>query len=58
MSQFLPQGRIDRRGVLALLSALPALAAFPFTHRSVRLAPGSDEIVEIGGWILKRSDLA
>ncbi|MET2829619.1 hypothetical protein [Mesorhizobium shangrilense] len=45
--------KISRRGVVQALVALPALSLF---RKLPDTAP--DEIVEVNGWILKRSDLA
>lgn len=43
----------SRRTLLRLAAALPVLSVFGFAPRRA----ASDEFVEIGGWILKRSDL-
>ena len=57
MSNFMK--RMSRRAIVQALFALPALSLF----RS-QTAPANpheidpDEIVEINGWILRRSDLA
>ncbi|MDX8534624.1 hypothetical protein RFM41_25475 [Mesorhizobium sp. VK25A] len=57
MSNFMK--RMSRRAIVQALIVLPALSLF----RS-RTAPANpneidpDEIVEINGWILRRSDLA
>ncbi|TPI30726.1 hypothetical protein FJ970_02545 [Mesorhizobium sp. B2-1-8] len=55
--------KISRRTLVQALIALPALSLFrelpdaDVTHAgSSRVDP--DEIVEVNGWILKRSDLA
>ncbi|WP_170314670.1 hypothetical protein [Aquibium carbonis] len=45
--------RLKRRTVLAALLALPA---FALLHRVIRPTASSD-IVEVDGWILKRSDV-
>ncbi|WP_421915137.1 hypothetical protein [Mesorhizobium sp.] len=45
--------KMSRRAVVQALVALPALSLF----RKLPDAP-ADEIVEVNGWILKRSDLA
>ncbi len=45
--------RLKRRTVLAALLALPALALL---HRVIRPTASAD-IVEVDGWILKRSDV-
>jgi hypothetical protein len=45
--------RFSRRAALRLLAALPLLSAFGFAQRYA----AADDFVEIGGWILKRSDL-
>ena len=45
--------RFSRRATLRLLAALPLLSTFSFVQRYAV----TDEFVEIGGWILKRSDL-
>lgn len=57
MSRFI--GKISRRSIVRALIALPALSLF--RNRPVLANPdevGPDEIVEINGWILRRSDLA
>ena len=47
--------KISRRIIMQALLAMPALSFF----RKVAPAhPGPDEVVEVNGWILKRSDLA
>jgi hypothetical protein len=43
----------SRRALLRLVTALPVLSVFGFTPRYA----ASDEFIEVGGWILKRSDL-
>ena len=43
----------SRRAALRLLAALPLLSTFSFVQRYA----ATDEFVEVGGWILKRSDL-
>jgi hypothetical protein len=43
----------SRRALLRLAAALPVLSVFGLAPRQA----AADEIVEIGGWILKRSDL-
>ena len=43
----------SRRALLRLVAALPVLSIFGFAPRTA----ASDEFVEVGGWILKRSDL-
>jgi hypothetical protein len=44
----------SRRGFLkSLLMALPAIAIFKYIRPTER-----DDIIEVKGWILKRSDLA
>jgi hypothetical protein len=45
--------RFSRRAALKLLAALPLLSTFSFVQRYA----ATDEFVEVGGWILKRSDL-
>ncbi len=52
MSNFMK--RMSRRAIVQALIALPALSLF--RNRPVVAEP--DEIVEINGWILRRSDLA
>jgi hypothetical protein len=46
--------KLKRRTILAVLLALPA---FALLHRVIRPTASAD-IVEIDGWILKRSDVA
>ncbi|MDX8491095.1 hypothetical protein [Mesorhizobium captivum] len=51
--------KMSRRTIVQALIALPALSLF----RSQPAVPGPDEttpdeIIEVNGWILKRSDLA
>jgi hypothetical protein len=46
--------RISRRAIVQALIALPALSLF----RGRPAIANADEIVEINGWILRRSDLA
>jgi hypothetical protein len=53
MTEITPPKTNRRRLLIALLFALPALAAM----RHLR-PTRSDDIVEIDGWILKRSDLS
>jgi hypothetical protein len=45
--------RFSRRAALKLIAALPLLSTFSFVQRYA----ATDEFVEVGGWILKRSDL-
>jgi hypothetical protein len=45
--------RPTRRSILRTLLAIPAAA---FLFRNIRLTE-HDEIVEVDGWILKRSDI-
>jgi hypothetical protein len=47
--------KISRRGLLQALVALPFLSLF---RRPVSARNDPNEIVEVNGWILKRSDLA
>jgi hypothetical protein len=42
----------SRRSLLKLVAALPLFSVLGLAPRSA-----SDEFVEVGGWILKRSDL-
>lgn len=49
----LPDTRLKRRTLLAALLAIPALALL---HRVIRPTASAD-IVEVDGWILKRSDV-
>jgi hypothetical protein len=46
-------GKLKRRTFLAALLALPAIAVL---FRVIR-PTASDDIVEVDGWILKRSDI-
>lgn len=51
---------VERRTLLKVLLAVPAFTLFR-SLPAPRATPGGmedDEIVEIGGWILKRSDVA
>ncbi|TKB12510.1 MAG: hypothetical protein E5V75_25480 [Mesorhizobium sp.] len=57
MSHFIK--KMSRRAILQALIALPALSLF----RNRPAVPGPDEIdpdeiIEVNGWILRRSDLA
>ena len=52
MSNFMK--RMSRRAIVQALIALPALSLF----RNQPAVGEPDEIVEINGWILRRSDLA
>ena len=52
MSNFMR--KISRRAIVQALIALPALSLF----RNQLIVAEPDEIVEINGWILRRSDLA
>jgi hypothetical protein len=52
MSRFIR--KMSRRAIVQALVALPALKLFG--NRPAMVDP--DEIVEINGWILRRSDLA
>ena len=45
---------MSRRAIVQALIALPALSLF----RGQQGVADQDEIVEINGWILRRSDLA
>lgn len=47
--------KISRRTLMQALLALPALSLF---RKRKEAAGDPDEIVEVNGWILKRSDLA
>ena len=51
--------KMSRRAIVHALIALPALSLFR-TQAAVADPPSADpnEIVEVNGWILKRSDLA
>jgi hypothetical protein len=50
-------GPASRRGVLQAMLAVPAFALFQF--ETTQPAPSKAEgVVEIDGWILKRSDVA
>jgi hypothetical protein len=46
--------RSTRRSFLRTLLAIPAAAFF---FRNIRLTEHDDDIVEVDGWILKRSDI-
>ncbi|MDX8525427.1 hypothetical protein RFM68_12990 [Mesorhizobium sp. MSK_1335] len=46
--------RMSRRAIVQALMALPALSLL----RNQPAVVDADEIVEINGWILRRSDLA
>lgn len=51
--------KMSRRTIVQALIALPALSLFrnqPAVPGPDEIAP--DEIIEVNGWILKRSDLA
>lgn len=48
--------KISRRTVMQALLSLPALSLFARTQQETAHDP--NEIVEVNGWILKRSDLA
>lgn len=52
MSSFMK--RISRRAIVQALIALPALSLF----RNQPAVADPDEIIEVNGWILRRSDLA
>jgi len=52
MSSFMK--RISRRAIVQALIALPALSLF----RNQPAVVDPDEIIEVNGWILRRSDLA
>jgi len=51
--------KMSRRAIVQALVALPALSLFR-TQSAVADPPSADpnEIVEVNGWILKRSDVA
>lgn len=51
--------KMSRRAIVQALIALPVLSLFR-TQAAVADPPSADpdEIVEVNGWILKRSDLA
>jgi hypothetical protein len=51
MSQFIK--KMSRRTIVQALIALPAVSLF----RGRPAVAGPEEIVEINGWILRRSDL-
>ena len=46
--------KMSRRSIVQALMALPALSLF----RNQTAVVDPDEIVEVNGWILRRSDLA
>jgi hypothetical protein len=50
--------RISRRAIVQALLALPALSLFRRLPDADPLYVDPNEIVEVNGWILKRSDLA
>ena len=50
--------KISRRTIVQALIAMPALQLFRKLPDSDRPHADPDEIVEVNGWILKRSDLA
>ncbi|PTE10366.1 hypothetical protein C9427_09705 [Mesorhizobium helmanticense] len=50
--------KISRRMVMQALIALPTLSLFRGLPKADRPDADPDAIVEINGWILKRSDLA
>ena len=50
--------KISRRTIVQALIAMPALKLFRKLPDSDRPNADPDEIVEVNGWILKRSDLA
>jgi hypothetical protein len=50
--------RISRRAIVQTLLALPALSLFRRLPDSDPHDTDPNEIVEVNGWILKRSDLA
>ncbi|WP_189434497.1 MULTISPECIES: hypothetical protein [unclassified Mesorhizobium] len=57
MSHFIK--KMSRRAILQALIALPAMSLF--RNRPAVPAPDEidpDEIIEVNGWILRRSDLA
>lgn len=53
----LPARPASRRAVLQVMLALPAFALFQ-SETVPASKPKADGIVEINGWILKRSDVA
>jgi hypothetical protein len=48
---------LSRRALMQALTALPALALFHSVARPPT-RPAAEGVVEINGWILKRSDVA
>ncbi|WP_198540227.1 hypothetical protein [Mesorhizobium sp. LCM 4576] len=57
MSRFI--SKMSRRAIVQALIALPALSLFRNQTASANHGEiDPDEIVEINGWILRRSDLA
>ncbi|WP_292111674.1 hypothetical protein [Mesorhizobium sp.] len=54
MSHFLK--KMSRRAIVQALIALPALSLFRPAADPDEIDP--DEIIEVNGWILRRSDLA
>ncbi|MEO5755532.1 MAG: hypothetical protein ABIQ51_01630 [Mesorhizobium sp.] len=50
--------KISRRTIVQALIAFPALSLLRKPADTDSANAGSNEIVEINGWILKRSDLA
>ncbi|UVK41778.1 hypothetical protein LHFGNBLO_000874 [Mesorhizobium sp. AR10] len=50
--------KISRRAIVQALIALPALSLFRSLPDADPSHADPDEIVEVNGWILKRSDLA
>ncbi|CCV03894.1 conserved exported hypothetical protein [Mesorhizobium metallidurans STM 2683] len=50
--------KMSRRTIMQALIALPALSLFRRLSDADRPNADPDAIVEVNGWILKRSDLA
>jgi hypothetical protein len=50
--------KVSRRAIVQALLAMPALRLFRKLPDIDRPHADPDEIVEVNGWILKRSDLA
>lgn len=59
MSDTIRPKSLGRRGLLRALLALPVVLAFRRTRPTQAAgAEAPDDIVEINGWILRRSDLS
>jgi hypothetical protein len=56
MATLSPDGRTTKRRVLQLLLSLPVLSVLS-RHAVATAEAKPDDLIEVGGWILKRRDV-